>query len=67
MKTNDIKLLHTTEVKDLQTKLEELVKQLTSVRMEHMLGRLKNTQSLRFLRRDIARVQTVLKNKEIAE
>jgi large subunit ribosomal protein L29 len=67
MKTNDIKLLHTTEVKDLQTKLEELVKQLTSVRMEHMLGRLKNTQSLRFLRRDIARVQTVLKNKEISE
>jgi len=64
MRTNDIKQLHTTEVTELEKKLLELSKQLDATRMEHMLGKLKNTQTLRGLRRDIARVKTVLKNKE---
>lgn len=66
MRTNDIKQLHSTEVAELTKKLEDLTKQLDSTRMEHMLGRLKNNQMLRTLRRDIARVETVLKQKEMS-
>ena len=48
------------EKKELWTKLSQLKKQLFESRMKLKMQRLSNPLSIRFLRRDIARIQTVL-------
>ncbi len=63
MRRNDVKQLASMEVKDLATKLSELRKSLEQTRLEKVMGRLKNVRSIASLRRDIARVMTVLSRK----
>ena len=48
---------------ELATKGRELRDQLWSARMKKATGQLENTALLRTLRRDIARVETVLREK----
>jgi large subunit ribosomal protein L29 len=66
MKKQDISKLHQATKKELESKLEELQKQLVQERMNIKLGNQKNTSITTNIRRDIARVKTILKNQDIA-
>lgn len=46
---------------ELQTRLEELEEEGFNLRFQHTLGQLSNPIRLREIRRDIARVRTLLK------
>lgn len=48
---------------ELQTKEGELADQLFKLRFQHTLGQLENAMKLRNIRRDIARIKTVLEEK----
>ena len=60
MKYSDISHL---EKKELWKKLTQLKKELFDSRMKLKMQRLSNPLSIRLLRRDIARIQTVLTQK----
>ncbi|MCG6921377.1 MAG: 50S ribosomal protein L29 [Acidobacteriota bacterium] len=51
---------------ELQHKQAELQEQLFRLRMQHSLGQLDNAMKLRVVRRDIARVNTILKQKQVS-
>ncbi len=53
-------------VDDLRGKERELVEQLFKRRFQKSIGQLDNALKLRETRRDIARVKTVLKEKQVA-
>ena len=62
MKTKDIREL---TVDELNTKLKELSEELFNLRFRHAIGQLENTASLNACKKDIARVKTLLRQKEI--
>ena len=62
MKTKDIREL---TVDELNTKLKELSEELFNLRFRHAIGQLENTASLKTCKKDIARVKTLLRQKEI--
>jgi large subunit ribosomal protein L29 len=64
MKTNDIKQLHTMTVAELQTKLTELQKSLENTRVDLLMGKIKNVRIMSGIKKDIARVLTVISTKE---
>lgn len=51
---------------ELQVKNNELVEELFRLKIRHASGQLDSTAILRRMRRDIARIATVLKEKEAA-
>jgi len=63
MKIKEIRGLGTQE---LQNKNNELVEELFRLKIRHASGQLDSTASLGRMRRDIARIATVLKEKEAA-
>ena len=62
MKAKDLREL---TVEELNTKLKELSEELFNLRFRHATGQLENPVSLRNCKRDIARVQTILRQKEL--
>ena len=64
MKANEIRSM---SVEDLNAKLEELKKDLFMLRMQHATNRLDNPVKLSAVRRDIARVKTVIREKELEQ
>jgi large subunit ribosomal protein L29 len=60
MKASELKQLSADE---LRSKVQEVRAELWSARMKHETGQLENTAKLRSLRRDVARVQTVLRER----
>jgi large subunit ribosomal protein L29 len=63
MKISDIRGLG---INELQTKKSELAEELFRLKIRHAGGQLESTASLGRLRKDIARIITVLKEKEAA-
>ena len=63
MKTKTIKELRELTVDELRRKADELQRELLSVRIQHAGQQLKNPLKLRHLRRDIARVLTLINEK----
>jgi large subunit ribosomal protein L29 len=51
---------------ELRTKERELQEQLFRLRVQKSIGQLDNAVKLREVRRDIARVKTVLKQKQVS-
>ncbi len=51
---------------ELRTKEKELLEQLFRLRVQKSLGQLDNALKLRETRRDVARVKTVLKQKQVS-
>ncbi len=51
---------------ELKTKEKELSEQLFRLRVQKSLGQLDNAIKLREIRRDIARVKTVLREKQVS-
>ena len=60
MKPQELKELSDDE---LRTKEKELADQLFKLRFQHTLGQLENPMKLRNIRREIARIKTVLDEK----
>ncbi len=61
MKADEIRGL---EVEDLQKKNEELNEELFNLRFQMHTGHLENTARISQVRKDIARVKTVLRQKQ---
>ncbi len=60
MKASELK---NATVADLETKSAELTKELFNVRFQLHTGRLENTSKMSTIKKDIARVKTVLREK----
>ena len=61
MKASD---LHAMTREELQAKSDELVKELFNIRFQLHTGRLENTAKLSAVKKDIARVKTILQQKQ---
>ena len=64
MKANEIRAMSETE---LQSKLTDLKKDLFMLRMQHATNHLDNPVKISAVRRDIARVKTVLREKQLEQ
>ncbi len=60
MKAKDLREL---SLEDLKEKREELLKDLLHLKLQHATAQLENPMRLRQVRRDIARIETVLREK----
>ena len=67
MKSNDKKALHTKSVKQLQQQLDELQGELAKSRLELHANKLEDVSKINRLRKDIARVKTVITVKQKKE
>lgn len=63
MKINDIKTL---SIGELNARLKELNSELFNLRFSHATRNLANPMQIREVKKEIARVKTVLREKEIA-
>ena len=61
----NIKKIHEMNDQELVNKLSELKKELFNLRMSHATGQLANPTSLRNCKRDIAKVKTILREREL--
>ncbi|SHK27412.1 50S ribosomal protein L29 [Tepidibacter formicigenes] len=52
---------------ELSQKLNELKSQLFSLRFQLATGQLENTSRVKFVKKDIARVKTILRERELKE
>ena len=64
MKTKE---LHELTVEELNSKLKELSEELFNLRFRHAIGQLDNPASIKTCKKDIARVKTVLRERELAK
>ena len=63
MKARELKEMSEAE---LRQKEKEVTEELFNLKFQHATGQLENTQRLPQVRKDLARVKTVLREKEIA-
>lgn len=59
--------LRTKSVAELETELDSLKEELFKLRFQHATNQLENPMQLKTVKRDIARVKTVLREMEIAK
>ena len=59
------KELHELTVEELNVKLKELSEELFNLRFRHAIGQLENPSSLKNCKKDIARVKTVIREREL--
>ena len=59
------KMREMTEV-ELNGELDKMKKELFNLRFQHVTGQLENPVKMRELQKDIARVKTILREKELA-
>lgn len=64
MKISEIKTL---SADNLNTKLKDLKSELFNLRFQLAINQLENPMRIRAVKKDIARVQTVIREKEISE
>ena len=62
MKTKE---LHELTVNELNAKLKELSEELFNLRFRHAIGQLEDSASLRTCKKEIAKVKTILREKEL--
>ena len=60
------KMREMTEV-ELNAELDNMKKELFNLRFQHVTGQLENPVKIRETKRDIARVKTVIREKELAK
>ena len=66
MKSNNTAELREKTVDELQTRERELSEQLFKLRFQRATGRMENPSKMRQVRREIARIQTLLNEKSRA-
>lgn len=65
MKRNDIKALHDLSLGELNKKLADLTMDVAKAKLEKKVGKLANVRLVSNLGDDIARVKTILQEKEM--
>lgn len=63
MKNNKLRELN---VAELQVELEKNKKELFNLRFQHVTGQLENPVKMREVKREIARIKTIIREKELA-
>ena len=64
MKTKELKEIRSLSVEKLEEKLQELKKDLFMLRMQHATNQLDNPMQIAAVKKDIARVKTIIREKE---
>ena len=64
MKAKEIKEVRGLSVEKLEEKLQELKKDLFMLRMQHATNQLDNPLKIAAVKKDIARIKTILREKE---
>ena len=64
MKAKEIKEIRGLSVEDLNKKLNDLKKDLFMLRMQHATNQLDNPMQLAATKKDIARIKTIIREKE---
>ena len=64
MKAKEIKEIRGLSIEKLEAKLQELKKDLFMLRMQHATNQLDNPMQLANVKKDIARVKTIIREKE---
>lgn len=64
MKAKEIREL---SVNELQTKLKDLKAELFNLRFQHSINQLDNPMRLNHVKKDIARIKTILRENELKE
>ena len=64
MKAKEIKNVRDMSVEKLQEKLQELKKDLFMLRMQHATNQLDNPMQIAAVKKDIARIKTIIREKE---
>ena len=64
MKAKEIKELRALEAAKLEEKLQELKKDLFMLRMQHATNQLDNPLQIAAVKKDIARIKTIIREKE---
>ena len=64
MKAKEIKEIRGLSVEDLQEKLNDLKKDLFMLRMQHATNQLDNPMQIAAVKKDIARIKTIIREKE---
>jgi ribosomal protein L29 len=67
MKSKDKKELHRKEIKELNNLVAQAQDELAGLKMDKTQNKLKNTSSLFLKRKEIAQMQTVIRQKELAD
>ena len=64
MKAKELKEIRGLSVEKLQEKLQELKKDLFMLRMQHATNQLDNPMQIAAVKKDIARIKTIIREKE---
>ena len=64
MKAKEIKEIRGLSVEKLEEKLQELKKDLFMLRMQHATNQLENPMQIAAVKKDIARIKTIIREKE---
>ena len=64
MKAKELKEIRTLSVADLEKKLQGLKKDLFMLRMQHATNQLDNPVQIAAVKKDIARIKTIIREKE---
>ena len=64
MKAKEIKEIRSLSVEDLGKKLQDLKKDLFMLRMQHATNQLDNPMQIAAVKKDIARIKTIIREKE---
>lgn len=65
MKLMKIKEIRSMTKEDLEKKVVDLKKELFNLRFQNATGQLDNPSSIRLVKKDIARVKTILREREL--
>ena len=64
MKAKELKEIRTMSAEDLEKKLADLKKDLFFLRMQHATNQLDNPMQIAAVKKDIARIKTIIREKE---
>lgn len=64
MKKNELKKWRESSKQEIENKINELEKKLYETRHQLLLGQLKNYSQIKEIKRDIARLKTIIREKE---
>ncbi len=64
MKANEVRKMSADQ---LEAKLTDLKKDLFTLRMQHAMNQLENPVKISLVRKDIARVQTIIREKRVGQ
>ena len=64
MKTKELKEVRSLSIEKLEEKLQDLKKDLFMLRMQHATNQLDNPMQIAAVKKDIARIKTIIREKE---